>query len=57
MGWPQVTLEAFKWSVLSITFWHFLWKAGRTVDVLLGDVASVGTSWWEALWWGIEGVV
>lgn len=57
MGWPQVTLEAFKWSVLSRTFWHCLWKAGRTVDVLLGDVASVGTSWWEALWWGIEGVV
>lgn len=54
MGQPQVTLQAFDWSTLSRTFWNCLSKSGRTADILLSDVSSVGTGWWEALWLGLR---
>lgn len=55
VGRLQATLEAFHWSVLSRMSWNSVSKTGRTADVLLGHVSSVGTGRWEAPWPGTEG--
>lgn len=54
VGQPQVTLEAFDWSTLNRISWNCLYKSGRTADILLSDVSSVGIGWWEVLWLGLR---